>query len=1294
MIILLKVFSILLFVFFAGFGIVGLLSFKAEDKKQYFYLIPVVGYVFTQLLFWLFYYFLENSVISFYATIISVVSVNLCLIFRVIKKTESLKRFFSDYLPRPSEILKILFVLFAVFIVSSWQYVLIGEGNYYHSGNEDYFDGIIGGTNYLRNVPLNLMEEDFAINFPVQYSSQTFWHFILSNDWVDGFLQQAILNLFLTIIGVYWLTRYVFKASNNTALWAGFGSVTAHLYLSTYMNGHVGSMMYLAMVPVLLGILLKWGRGEFGFAWLLLGVIFFITIYLTYPGPVYFVLIPAVVLIFVENVIIKFNVHTKFLQFLGIGRKDIKKISLNKLKWFRIILLGIVIITLGIAFTVWIYYYFEPRRISAILRTNVSWKISLFKEMLMIYWGIYPAGSTGTLSILPIIISNYTINTIALILALIVTSIFIWAALSSISNKSRHFLLYFFIFFFPFLIMMRYFWGSPYYFYKFLYTNIFLIVIILFLWIFELSKSKRIIRKSVIILFIFVGSLNLVWNLSLGYDFYTRIYNQKDRVTNFIKYMKNNQFHNVSLNIPNYLYNLVFSYIFNKNGIDISKNVQTSDYIIRAGKLHDVYYDNIHFPEVIYDNGILSIQNHLKSNNATSKSLYPPEFNGSININWIGNNLSLQKGIIDESVLEVINHIKQAGLPGKVFIDIFVNDPQTFTYTIINDMFIKNNVPIQKNPNYADYLLRLKGGVNDVVFKTLFKSANRTIWKNDFFEIVSLPKENRQINEVFDKLDYTQLFNIIKKNGNKIYFDIPDDDFRSLYIKQEMKSAGIEIVENSNLTSLICRYNFYPSFTDYNNYKISNPREKVLLKIERYQMFNRINPWRIELVESPLTGRSFVKRKNIVSFRDRQMLGQDRSDYIIDISNISNKAKFIRFIVAPGPSIDFSKFQLRINTLENIFNKTFIIESPITKIDIPIDSLVNNNSSNTKIFLESKDLFGNNLVGHSLLPLEERYLLYEIRAIEITDNVKEYSDNIVKVLNSSPQSRIDLIFRDLFNLPRNSDIIAPSDSNRILLGMGWNLPENFEDQTFRWIGKDNPEIILNNNNILNNTLEIELEPGPGSNLRPLNLQVYIADSLIENRVIKQREKIDINLPKEITSKRNQTIIKLVTSTENKKIGTDPRILNYRVFNVSLKNNEKLLYDIIKANDRNQIYLGDGWYPFETYDGKSFQWVGKEPAEIIFKNSDNNLGTIKLDLEPGPSCGGEPLKLNVYLNKKKIDEYKLLSKKTLEIDLKKNKNNVKNGNNIIKLVPSSKNIIVPGDPRILNFRVFNINYMQQ
>ena len=82
-------------------------------------------------------------------------------------------------------------------------------------------------------------------------------------------------------------------------------------------------------------------------------------------------------------------------------------------------------------------------------------------------------------------------------------------------------------------------------------------------------------------------------------------------------------------------------------------------------------------------------------------------------------------------------------------------------------------------------------------------------------------------------------------------------------------------------------------------------------------------------------------------------------------------------------------------------------------------------------------------------------------------------------------------------------------------------------------------------------LEIKLEPGPSIGNKPRQLQLLLNDTkqVVAVEPMAGQETVTFKLPNELSEK----IVKLYVDSENLSVSNDPRILNFRVFQMKIVN---------------------------------------------------------------------------------------------------------------------------------------------
>jgi hypothetical protein len=113
------------------------------------------------------------------------------------------------------------------------------------------------------------------------------------------------------------------------------------------------------------------------------------------------------------------------------------------------------------------------------------------------------------------------------------------------------------------------------------------------------------------------------------------------------------------------------------------------------------------------------------------------------------------------------------------------------------------------------------------------------------------------------------------------------------------------------------------------------------------------------------------------------------------------------------------------------------------------------------------------------------------------------------------------------------------------LGRGWGAIETFHTETFRWVEND-AELIISAPTVTDTHVSLLVEPGPGIG-RPFLLKAIDSSGQQVDVVrVESRQTVDLFLPTEPGKPR---IYKLHLDGGGRRIPSDPRILNFRVFRI-------------------------------------------------------------------------------------------------------------------------------------------------
>jgi hypothetical protein len=121
-----------------------------------------------------------------------------------------------------------------------------------------------------------------------------------------------------------------------------------------------------------------------------------------------------------------------------------------------------------------------------------------------------------------------------------------------------------------------------------------------------------------------------------------------------------------------------------------------------------------------------------------------------------------------------------------------------------------------------------------------------------------------------------------------------------------------------------------------------------------------------------------------------------------------------------------------------------------------------------------------------------------------------------------------------------ADVVVAGSGLR--LGAGWYPLETFGGESFRWVNND---AVIEVGTDASRTLELEVEPGPGLDLKPFTLVIYDqAGNQIQSLPVSGRVPLTVKIPDAL---RLPASIRLHVDGGGKSSNHDARIMNFRVF---------------------------------------------------------------------------------------------------------------------------------------------------
>lgn len=268
------------------------------------------------------------------------------------------------------------------------------------------------------------------------------------------------------------------------------------------------------------------------------------------------------------------------------------------------------------------------------------------------------------------------------------------------------------------------------------------------------------------------------------------------------------------------------------------------------------------------------------------------------------------------------------------------------------------------------------------------------------------------------------------------------------------------------------------------------------------------------------------------------------------------------------------------------------------------------------------------------------------------------------------------------------------------LGVGWHEVETSDGESFRWVDND-ADIFVTDPGRAHSGLSLDIEPGPGVASRPFTLNVPDSNGqtvgLFE---VRGRQRVDVALPSGHVPVRG---FRLHVDGGGQGVPDDPRTLNFRVFKLGWSDSAQFIEPttLSKLNAPSDIgpaiyrqaltrgelpidglFVGNGWHPLETFDGKTFRWAEND-AQIVVTAPSGTKRRVQFAVEAGPGLGPTPLALEVIDDSGRV--IAMTGGVTIELPI------VAGETATFSLRVDEGGLPTPNDPRILNFRVFAFDW---
>ncbi len=616
----------MLFFSFVGYGIYGFLHKKLPYKPPG--MIIALGYAFSITIWFPLYFILDDSpIFATIAILIFSLLLNIAYFWRY--KFNKVK--FKRYL----KINKYAYFVFLIIVsFSSITYLYNVPYPYWHSANEDTFDGLNGKNAYLLDefggyytcrtgenllqqtyenkedikmedrvdctYVLNLQKKnrfrdeytrsvheqagvttqfkvkDFVNLYSkdpgaLQYSSLALISVIIGIETgMHAFIIQSLINLGLFGLGMYTITKHFFRRNLILATSLSCFTVISNFYFNTYLNGHIGSMMYMSISLFAIALILKtivsnkipWQR-------IIILLLFGIFLYFSYPYP----------LVYIIPIILGFAILNWYSKF-----QSEKNIAFLFLDW-RFILLAII--------TMLITYYFaydfgEYYRIRNETKFR-SWGTTFTYVGFLQFWGLFLSDLANARSPLMWVEQQDLTKQSFFALGLLLTAVSFYG-FYKLFNAVKGFLLVFIPALIFFFIIMRFAIVDTYYMYKFYYVHQWVIFLCTFVGFYFLIKNKYTLIKY---LSSIIGIVWISFNLLNNYTSLTAVasheYNSNPLEYNEILQAPREKIALSVLDIPQQDHADVVKQIFNERKIDYLWNKGKAKYLVKIKGMNDIF---------------------------------------------------------------------------------------------------------------------------------------------------------------------------------------------------------------------------------------------------------------------------------------------------------------------------------------------------------------------------------------------------------------------------------------------------------------------------------------------------------------------------------------------------------------------------------------------------------------------------------------------------------------------------------------------------------------------------------
>jgi hypothetical protein len=1054
----------------------------------------------------------------------------------------------------------VLLVILCVCVSVAWTYVWAGFGNFFLVNDTDFFSRTIlavVGT----SAPVGELAADLAMlqrQFPFQLSSLTLTQSVLNISATDAACLQAVFHTLSTSLGVYWLSRYIFRVGRAVCFAASLGSILGQFYFHTYLDGHLGSLLYVAMAPVLIGIVIvAVVHGRYATT-IPAGVLVWFSMTKAYPMVV-FLLLPAVVL-----TVCVLALRRRWDELRG---RVVKLAARWRFSWrVASALMFALVLAVSVAGYAILRAVTLPNRLSLIFNGYQPMSIIFDWQAIPYFFGLRIVRGFGYGFIEP---SQGTGMRLFEVAAAVVCALLMVAACDGAwrSRKSpRRLFLAMFVAFFPATVIgFALVWPFSYLLYKALYVHYFLIVIAITLGVASLLRRVRRwwwpCRPAVYGCVVAIVAVNVygdVRNSAIALrDVRELEIADARQLADRIRQLG---LQTVALTAGRELSWGIITQALREAGIQAQTHSRPGFPLITAQRrsLAPIPDGEI---AVSSPNGKYVVSYTPTSHVQVVTLGTTTEVRHGVAFRWLASQFDYNSLLVLRQLDDFVNYWRS--LPATPCV---VNDvPDSGYYLLINEALAKSGVASSRDPGACEYFLRfnrsaeavedrlrenpspvvapisLKAGRARVGGQTYVASpAQRRVWSNDLFEAVYLPRQDRVVAPV-PGLDVDGLLAAARQGNWTVSVGVGEGEHERWYLQSRLADAGL-LSDGTSIKPaavLVCVPNFMleelrSSDTEFGRSVLWHTPQ-TFADAEGYQII-LLPPGPAAFVRTRYLAGEWDGRRPLRTLLWPVKAIRTRPE--LSVRTFLRQGE-IRLYMETGPSLDGTTVELRAMRLDGRRRPlSFTLSAPSGILSIPIEELAIPGDDALDLVLEA-----NVQVLKRVMPYDDRLLALKLLRCEVVVNGEPlYTDAMRSVLAADADG---------------ADVLDGRMYPGALLGTGWHARERENGSVFRWMGQT-AEIVINDGESSPAMVKIAGLVGPSAQKGRVTFSVSLnghAVGVIAGSTSpggKSELVLDCRTPQFHKAWRSgQNILRFTLNGATNVVPGDPRLLAFRAFRIAL-----------------------------------------------------------------------------------------------------------------------------------------------